>query len=943
MLWPLLVLLLAPLSALGWVAWSRRPQGAAWKPYLVRIALLFLAGLVAAGPFVTTRSLGTSEAYNYSLAVADAVTQARAGIVPTLVGQSEFAFNGRIHPVRTAPYLTTFAQVLDLVTARQLNFWALQNLCLAASLVGAAFSCYQCLRRAAGTPPNAAVLLSAAYLLSPGVLAAAYAMDLYMTVMAVPFVPLVLAAQLRALDGRRGFGTYLLLACGLALCWWAHPPVAWWLSLATVIVHLPLVFTLRIRWAEIRAIVPAALIGLALAGFVFASALSVRSYGSMSAARAPQAVVKEVVDAFAASLHPISATANKLGDFQLGYAYWILFAAVLVLAFVRRNLASATLGAAAAFLLAFTVPVPLLTPWLWDHMPTFAITINGPWPMQRLYLIVAGLVVFAAGRVREWPRLTWLPKAARDAGVLVLAAATLWTLQQSWRFIGRGYSSRTDATYTRISHASENINLTLIAYAMFTLPPTFVNGVMDPEMETRVLKRGTAEELLSNWNSTDALGKVAATGRFTAGGGEGDIAELRPPLKLEPHERYRLDLNFRSPPLTGVLRLLGPNTLRVYPLPQAGQPRGFGMAPENRHGLTLWTSATDTEIVDLQLIGPGMGSARLLNFADFTLRAYDPEKLPIRVETFVPFRASVRSPEAGYLEIPRIWLDGYAATVNGQSVRAQRSPDGLVMAAVPAGESRVEIRYDGPWWLRGSFWLSTAAWTLVLLFSAVFVFRPALGAALRTRSAAVASALWSRRLPLAAALVLALAAAWGWRAWRSYADAAGPIRLKLVLPRENVGRSQPLLTTGSPNAATFLFVIYQDPTHIRVGMDIWGRGMYWASEPIETDYFAEHEFVLSCGALYPPGHPKLKGVPPEQLEKLRNRITVAFDGRTVLDQAVFSFDSARKDITVGLNRIMGSSTEPKFVGEILEQERLPIPAPSEASQAAAEKTAPPAH
>jgi hypothetical protein len=148
--------------------------------------------------------------------------------------------------------------------------------------------------------------------------------------------------------------------------------------------------------------------------------------------------------------------------------------------------------------------------------------------------------------------------------------------------------------------------------------------------------------------------------------------------------------------------------------------------------------------------------------------------------------------------------------------------------------------------------------------------------------------------------------------------------MKVVLPRGGSGRSHPLVTTGVREAGSFVFVIYQDPTHIRVGVDVWGRG-YWASEPIETDYFSEHEFVISSGALYPAGHPKLAGIDPKRLEQLRNRITVDFDGKRVLDQPLFSFDSKRSDVTVGENRIQGSSTEPRFGGEILELERLPIP------------------
>ncbi|MBC7365485.1 MAG: hypothetical protein H7343_01525 [Undibacterium sp.] len=43
------------------------------------------------------------------------------------------------------------------------------------------------------------------------------------------------------------------------------------------------------------------------------------------------------------------------------------------------------------------------------------------------------------------------------------------------------------------------------------------------------------------------------------------------------------------------------------------------------------------------------------------------------------------------------------------------SPQGLAMLRVPAGTSRVELRYVGPWQVRVAFWLSGAAWVAPLL------------------------------------------------------------------------------------------------------------------------------------------------------------------------------------------------------------------------------------
>lgn len=116
---------------------------------------VLLASLVVASPFLTDRAMGTKEAYNYSLSVADAVTQFRAGEIPMLVDQTEYAFNGRIHPLRTAPALDYVTSLLDFVTFRQLSFWTLQNLVLALSLVGGGAACFWSLRQVTPAMPAA--------------------------------------------------------------------------------------------------------------------------------------------------------------------------------------------------------------------------------------------------------------------------------------------------------------------------------------------------------------------------------------------------------------------------------------------------------------------------------------------------------------------------------------------------------------------------------------------------------------------------------------------------------------------------------------------------------------------------------------------------------------------------------------------------------------------
>lgn len=897
------------------------------------ILLVALAGLLAAAPFLSSRALGTSEAYNYSLAVADAAKQARNGVWPVLAGQTEFAFNGRVHPLRTAPYLTACACAIDLVTFRQLEYRTLQNLALALSLLAGALACYWALRRVTPVDPPTAALLASAYILSPGVLSTVYAMDLYMTVMTVPYVPLVLAANLLQFQ-RRSFAGFAGLAAALAACWLAHPPVAMWLSLATGALQLLAFFRQRPAWRDLPLVAGAGLLFLLLAGFGFASALAISSYGDITHARDVTELLKEVQRVFAASLRPVSAQANLLSDFQLGYVAWAGAGIALVLAALRRNLAALALLLVAAGFFVLTAPVPGLNRWLWEQAPTFVINLTNQWPMQRLYLPMTALVIFAFALVWRRPAVSF--PLLRDALRLALALAVGWTLWQAWRFIGRGYDTRQSPAASVQGHLSSNINLTGISYALLGTPRDFVHGTVSPQFGFRLLAPFDLHEAASNWTAPLPASPENRSGQMTASPGDSpDILDLAETFLLQPGTQYRLTFRFLVPPGAAVLQVRGSTLFREYSLPAAGGPRGFGMNPDHNPRLVLWTDQSVPESIQLRLVGPGLagGPWRGRSFAEFTFERIDPAALPVELQSLLPLRARVRATAAGYLETPRAFTAGYVATVDGRPVRLQRSPEGMVMLPVPAGESLVEVRYPGPSAVRWAFLLSSLAWAGVAVWGGLrwgparlrlWAERPAHAIGRRLR-AAVAGVPRRRWLAAAGFVGLCLGAVPAWRAWDEYRNAVGPVRIRFVLPQGGTNRQQPLLVTGQPHAGTFVYAVYVDPAHIKIGFDVWSVAAF-ETEPIKVDYFAEHEVVIDSGALYPPDHPALRGLPAETLGRLRNHLRIELDGRTVVEREVDPFASRVRDVTVGLNRIGGSTCEPRFAGEILRVERLPVPA-----------------
>lgn len=147
--------------------------------------------------------------------------------------------------------------------------------------------------------------------------------------------------------------------------------------------------------------------------------------------------------------------------------------------------------------------------------------------------------------------------------------------------------------------------------------------------------------------------------------------------------------------------------------------------------------------------------------------------------------------------------------------------------------------------------------------------------------------------------------------WDGY---PGPLRMTLTVPQRRPGMGQPLLTTGYPGGGDFIYLSQEAGGAVRVIQDHWGSALA-RSEPIALEPGTEHTVALSFGALFPPAGAALYRRHPEYL-KLRDRVTVSVDGRTILDAAQLSHPTPPDRITVGTNLIGGSNAGPLFAGTI---------------------------
>jgi hypothetical protein len=720
---------LLQLLLLGVLARTGRGDPASRGPEALRWTLLAAGVLVLHRPLLSTGGVGAGDAYWYTTMVADFVTQWRAGVFPAFVGQSEYAFNGAISPLRLAPALQHFAGLVDLATFRSLSVHGILNLTLLACYAGGVFTCYRCLRAIEPRAPGLALLLAALYGCCPGVLALAYAGDLFMSVTTLPFVPLLFYGAWRTLSDGRTESTLLMSAAAAAL-WYCHPPIALWGTLlagVTQAVRLTRDFRQPRVWGQW-------LLGggcfLLLALYCF---VSVKSTGIPAYPVPLPVLIENLQLAFPGAWHPVSTPLTEQSDYQLGWSLWVvLFLGCAALPFARPRLPGTALLVATLVLLAFLLPVPWLLPHLWRAVPTAVSEITFVWPMQRFYVLLGALAVFLA-----FATLAPFSVRRRGAGallLLVLAGGLAWSGREAGKFQRHALLSAEVPASAGRKLLPENRLLTRYSFNPFRdIPSYFSHSFIDARLANRLLDPGDRHELAANdtaVSSAGVAGPVLAQGSFALDRPDpaAPTLVLSPGFRLEPHRFYLLTFAFAHPEYVGALILRGDRFARTYWLPDSAYDaktvsasRAFGAKPGLRHSVTLWTSGDRPEDLSLEFFFSDAGpNPPPTAFASYEFREFDPGKLPIVVETWAPYRARVNAPSAALLETPRLFTAGYRARVNGATVPVTKSPDALVMFPVPAGESSVELSYPGTPVLRLAYFASFAGW---LAFAAVCLLR----------------------------------------------------------------------------------------------------------------------------------------------------------------------------------------------------------------------------
>jgi hypothetical protein len=157
----------------------------------------------------------------------------------------------------------------------------------------------------------------------------------------------------------------------------------------------------------------------------------------------------------------------------------------------------------------------------------------------------------------------------------------------------------------------------------------------------------------------------------------------------------------------------------------------------------------------------------------------------------------------------------------------------------------------------------------------------------------------------------------------------GPLRIDVLLPTGRTGAYEPLVTTGTREAANLLYIHYTSERTVQFGLiESGAKGPL--SGPIPVDYGVVHHFDLSFGSLYPPvGYPTLAQLSEAQIAALKRNLHIAIDGRPVFDAVAYCDPAQAESVRVGENPFLTGYGSDRFSGRILAERRMPITAPAD--------------
>ena len=273
---------------------GRLTQGrdeAAWPGYCRSFVLVLFCGVSFLWYFNAHR-VGPIDAQWYENMTTDFLIQTRAGTFPVTVGSTLYAFNGAVHPFRSAPWQFVLADGVDLLSGRLLAPVAVEHLTAILSFLAAILILYVGLVRARPRARGWAFLFALGYAMAPAATVPFFQYDMYMTLTAQP-VMVATFLCLQAIIEEDSLAAWGWWGGCLAAVWYCHPPMA---LMTNLVAGACVAMSVAVRGLTVRRVV-----GGTLGVAVFA-ALAVPYFKSMSELSQSESTLLESVAAPAIGL-----------------------------------------------------------------------------------------------------------------------------------------------------------------------------------------------------------------------------------------------------------------------------------------------------------------------------------------------------------------------------------------------------------------------------------------------------------------------------------------------------------------------------------------------------------------------------------------------------------------------------------------------------------------
>ncbi len=199
-----------------------RPGG--WSGYARAYALLLFCG----GTFLfymNAHRVGPVDAQWYENMTTDALLQMRSGTFPVTLGSTVYAFNGAVHPFRSAPWEFVLAGGVDVLSGRALAPVAVEHLTAIMSFCAAVLILFVGFARARPQAKGTAWLFALCYAMLPAATVPFFQYDMYMTITAQPVIAAALLCLRQAVE-EDSIVASSWLGVFLAALWYCHPPMA---------------------------------------------------------------------------------------------------------------------------------------------------------------------------------------------------------------------------------------------------------------------------------------------------------------------------------------------------------------------------------------------------------------------------------------------------------------------------------------------------------------------------------------------------------------------------------------------------------------------------------------------------------------------------------------------------------------------------------------------